>query len=473
MVMYMKKTMPRVLFAAPKSGSGKTMLVCGMIEVWKRKGYRVASFKCGPDYIDPMFHRRVLGISSGNLDTFFTDDDTTRYILEDKAKHADITVLEGVMGYYDGLGGQSERASSYDVAVITKTPVVLVVDGKGASVSLAALINGLVTFRRNSQICGVILNRVSSGYYDRLKRVIERECHIEVLGFLPELKDLKVPSRHLGLVSPQEIEQFEQWTGQIADAIEQYVATDRIYEIAGGAAYCEGKRPKIPQLPRRVRIGVARDEAFSFYYTENLELLEKMGAEVMTFSPLHDHKLPDKLDGIVLGGGYPERYARQLEQNREMRDDIRSVCEKKLPCLAECGGFLYLQQELEGEDGYKANMAGVLSGKGFRTERLCRFGYVTLENQTEGMFGKTGQTIRGHEFHYWDCTENGTDFEAGKPLSQIEYPVMVHTPSMVAGFPHLYYYSNVNMIYHFMLTCSRYQAIREKKEAEMQERGVV
>lgn len=460
----MKEKMPRILFAAPKSGSGKTMLACGMIEVCKRRGAKVAAFKCGPDYIDSMFHRKVLGVASGNLDTFFTGRETTRYLLSCKADTADITILEGVMGYYDGLGGQSDRASTYEVAKVTDTPVILVVDAKGASVSLAAVIQGIMEYREDSAIRGIILNRVSAGYYERLKDLIERECQTEVLGYLPELSGLEVPSRHLGLFAPEEIEGFEKWVSGIADAIEENILVERILAIAGEAEPCVGKKPEIPVLNHKVRLAVAEDEAFSFHYSENLQLLEQMGAELIFFSPLHDMALPEEAEGLLLPGGYPEKYVKELEEAEKIRHSIKKACQNGLPCLAECGGFLYLQKELMGLQGEAGEMAGVLSGNGFRTEKLCRFGYITLELANGGMLGEAGQQIRGHEFHYWDCTENGTDCTAKKTTGGKKYSCMVHTKSMAAGFPHLYYYSNPNMLYQFLLACEGFGAARQAKK---------
>lgn len=460
----MEKKMPRILFAAPKSGSGKTTITCGMIEVLKRRNFQIASFKCGPDYIDPMFHRQVLGIEAGNLDTFFTGEETTRYILEQKAKKADITVLEGVMGFYDGLGGQSEKASTYEVARVTETPVVLIVDAKGASVSLAAVIKGMLEYRKDHKICGVLLNQVSMSYYERLKNLIETECLLPVLGFLPVLKDLAVPSRHLGLVSPAEWKDFEKWAGQIADAVEAYMDVDALIALAGGAPYCSGKAPDIPALARPVRLAVARDEAFSFYYAENLELLSRMGAELVYFSPLHDDRLPEEIDGLLLGGGYPENHAQALEKNETMRAAVCAALKGGLPCLAECGGFLYLQRTLEGADGHPGEMAGVLTGEGFRTKKLTRFGYIEAEARTPGVLGGRGERIRGHEFHYWDCTENGDGFLAKKPLSDREYPCMVHTETLAAGFPHFYYYSNPDMIFQFLQEMLAHQSGRLSKE---------
>lgn len=457
-------SLPRLLLAAPKSGSGKTMITCGLLEALKRRGMRAASAKCGPDYIDPMFHRNVLGVPSANLDTFFTDEATTRYLLKRHAAQADFTLIEGVMGYYDGLGGQSDAASTYEVARVTETPVALIVDGKGASVSLAALVKGLVEYRADSNIRGILLNRVSAGFYPRLKELLERECGVRVLGFLPELKDLEVPSRHLGLISPEEMETFERWTGRIADELEKNVDMDALLELGRAVPAIEGAAPEIPRLERTVRIGVARDEAFSFYYGENLQLLAEMGAELVEFSPLRDETLPQALDGLLLGGGYPENYGPELEKNEKMRREIKAACERGMPCLAECGGFLYLQESLKTAAGQECSMAGGLKGRSFPTGKLCRFGYVQVETSKSGILGEAGQLLKGHEFHYWDCTENGADCIAGKPAGGKEYSCMVHTAHMAAGFPHFYYYSNPEAVFEFLRGCLRFQARRRAQE---------
>lgn len=476
-----KNQMPRLLFAALRSGSGKTLVTCGMIEILKKRGYGVVSFKCGPDYIDPMFHRQVLGIPSGNLDTFFTDEKTTRELFYEQAVSADISVIEGVMGYYDGLGGSSEQGSTYEVAKVTGTPVILIVDAKGASVSLAAQIKGMLTYREDSGICGVILNRVSAGYYGRLKEVIERECTVPVLGLVPELPSLQVPSRHLGLISPREMKEFESWIFQTASVLEEHVDVDELLRIArqcsGGSLEEDSeknseknsdknreRKGSVTEDTEKLRIAVARDEAFSFYYEENIRLLKKMGAQICYFSPIHDRELPGEIDGLILGGGYPERYAKELEAAEAMRTSIRTACEKGLPCLAECGGFLYLQRELEDEQGRICKMAGLLPGRAYRREKLTRFGYVEAEIRRGGLLGEPGECFRGHEFHYWDCTETGGDFLAEKPLGNQSYPCMVHRSRLAAGFPHFYYENHPHMIRSFLETCRGYRAGRKAKE---------
>lgn len=456
---------PRLLFAAPKSGSGKTIITCGMIAAMKQRGKKVAALKCGPDYIDPMFHRKVLGVETGNLDTYFTDEKTTRHILKRDAGNGEIVVLEGVMGYYDGLGGQSLKGSTYEVAKVTKTPVILVVDGKGASVSLAAVIKGMIEYRKDSNIKGVLLNRVSAGYYDRIRAVIEKECKVKVLGYLPTLKELEVPSRHLGLVSPEEIAAFDKWVKAVAGELEKTVDMKSVFEIAQSAKDWEeeGYHLLIPKLEHKVRVGVARDEAFSFYYRENVELLEEMGAELVYFSPLHDKELPKDIAGLLLWGGYPEKYAKELEQNKEIRKEIHTLCKQNLPCMAECGGFLYLQKTLEGTDGKKYQMTGVLGGEGYQTSKLNRFGYMEMTNELNGIISK-GEEIKGHEFHYWDCTENGEAFLAKKSFGGKTYSCMVNTPSLLAGFPHLYYYSNLSVAEQFLKKCERFSIEKQAKK---------
>lgn len=458
------KKQARILLAAPKSGSGKTLFTCGLLALCKKKQIKAAAMKCGPDYIDPMFHRKVLKVPSGNLDSYFTDEDTLRGILTDKMEQSDLTVIEGVMGFYDGLSGISEKASTYDVARLTKTPVLLVVDGKGASVSLAALIRGIRDYREDSHIAGVLLNRVSPAYYKRIKAVIEKECELPVLGYLPELPVLSVPSRHLGLLQPEELAGFDTWITEVRDTLERTVDLEGILAVAETAPELQtGESGSLPVLSTKVRIALAQDEAFSFFYEENRKLLEKMGAEVCLFSPIHDQELPEETDGLILPGGYPELYAEALSENHSMRNQVRKACEGNMPVLAECGGFLYLQKNLTYE-GKTFDMAGVLDGEGFQTKSSVRFGYLDAAAEKPGLLGDAGVSIRGHEFHYFDCSNNGDGFTAKKPLSDRSYSCMIYTAHMAAGFPHFYYESNPEMLYSFLRACESYRAGRLAKK---------
>lgn len=445
---------PRVMFAATRSGSGKTTVTCGVLAALKKQNIKVQAYKCGPDYIDPMFHRTVLGIDTGNLDTFFAGADAIGRILARDTKEADLVVMEGVMGYYDGVGGTTTMASSYELSKVTKTPVILVVDAKGASVTLAAIIRGIMEYKKDSRIAGVILNRVSPMFYSRIKHVIEAECGISVLGYLPENASFAVPSRHLGLLQPEELQAQKDWVETVAEAVEKTVDINGIFEIATQAETLQAQKPadvrQNSKFPSGYRIGVARDAAFSFYYRENLRMLEDMGATLVYFSPLADAELP-VVDALIFGGGYPELYAKQLYENQSMRASVWQALEAGMPCHAECGGFLYLGKSLADAEGNVYEMVGFLDGAGFRTERLQRFGYVELAPQEADAFA-VNTVLRGHEFHYWDSTDCGDACLAWKPLSkQKTYPCMVKKKGTFAGFPHLYYAGAENFFYHLFL----------------------
>ena len=409
---------PRVMFAATRSGSGKTTVTCGVLAALKKQNIKVQAYKCGPDYIDPMFHRTVLGIDTGNLDTFFADADAIGRILARDTKDAELIVMEGVMGYYDGVGGTTTMASSYELSKVTKTPVVLIVDAKGASVTLAAIIRGIMEYKKDSRIVGVILNRVSPMFYSRIKHVIETECGIPVLGYLPEDASFVVPSRHLGLLQPDEMQKQRDWVETVAEAARKTIDIDGILEIAAQAEMLQiqkatGETEK-SKFPAGYRIGVARDAAFSFYYRENLRMLEDMGATLVYFSPLTDAHVSG-VDALIFGGGYPELYAKQLYENQSMRASVWQALEAGMPCHAECGGFLYLGKSLADAEGNVYEMVGFLDGAGFRTERLQRFGYVELAPQEADAFA-VNTVLRGHEFHYWDSTDCGDACLAWKPF---------------------------------------------------------
>ena len=437
------------------------MITCGIITLLKKRGLNVAAFKCGPDYIDPMFHRQVLGVPSGNLDTYFIEPDTLRYLLRKKAEQADITVIEGVMGYYDGLGGVLPEASAYDVSRVTKTPTILVIDGKGSSLSLTAIVKGFKEFRPDSNIQGVILNRTNGMIYERLKEVIEKETGVKALGYVPEIKDLQVPSRHLGLVAPEEIRSFRTWSETLAAAMGDTLDIDGMIALSKEAPQVEGVQPKFGALTyasgqKKVKVGVAFDAAFSFYYTENFELMEQMGAEIVRFSPISDKAVPEGVSALVFGGGYPEIYAKELSENREMMESIRNAVKGGMPCIAECGGFMYLNQTLEDAEGVKYPMTCVLSGEAFPVNKLARFGYIEAAAKNDGLLAKSGETIRGHEFHYWDCTENGADFTASKPVGKRSWECMIQTETLAAGFPHFYFYNNPEMLLRFLRKAQEY-----------------
>lgn len=447
---------PRLLLAAPASGSGKTTLTCALLRALERRGQAPCAFKCGPDYIDPMFHRSVLGVPSRNLDLFFSSPEEIRRNLARGAAGRGTAVIEGVMGYYDGVGG-GQRASSWHLAQVTQTPTVLVAEPKGSALTLAAVVQGLARFRQPSQVAGVLLNGTTPAMAARLSRDILRETGLPVLGCLPRLPECSVPSRHLGLYTPGEIRDLEERVDKLADALEQSADVDGLLELARSAPDLEvAEEPEKPQPPAGV-LAVAWDEAFCFYYQENLELLERCGLKIVKFSPLTDRALPEGTCGIYLGGGYPELHAQALSENTPMLEALRRAARADMPILAECGGFLLLQQTLEDPQGRAWPMAGILEGTGYRTGRLQRFGYVTLRPKEDGPYLRAGETLAAHEFHRWDTTQNGDAWMAQKPESDKHWPCMVCKGNLLAGFPHLYLPSCPSAAQRFAGVCRRWK----------------
>lgn len=447
-------SLARFMIAAPASGSGKTLVTCGILQALVNRGLNVSSFKCGPDYIDPMFHARVIGTKARNLDSFFCDDETLKYLFCRTADASDISVIEGVMGFYDGMRAASTDGSSYDVSNKVQAPVVLLVNCKGASISCIPVIKGFKEFRANN-IKGVILNNMSPSVFAEVKKMIESELGLKVIGYVPKLKDINLESRHLGLVLPNEIAELKDNLNRLANILEESLDIDALIELANSAPAISGKAPEHRALDEKVRIGFAMDDTFCFTYDDNIALLEECGAEIVPFSPMHDEKLPEDIKGIILSGGYPELHGEVLEKNESMKNDIRSKVEAGLPCLAECGGFMYLHEGMQDSDGTMRNMVGLIKGEVRNTGKLARFGYIRLSSENPGSILANGGA-KGHEFHYWDSTNCGESWKARKTSGK-EYGCTHEEGNLIAGYPHLYYYSNPDIAYQFMLKCSRYQ----------------
>lgn len=464
------------MIAAPKSGSGKTMITCALLQLLKDSGKNVLSYKCGPDYIDPMFHKKVLGVPSKNLDTFFTDEKTTVQLFLDERADGDFAVLEGVMGLYDGLGGIYEQGSSYHLAKVMQTPIILVVDAKGMGKSVLALIAGFLQYDTHHLIKGVLLNRMSKGYYDIIKPLIEKELSVKVVGYFPEQKDIGLSSRHLGLVMPDELSDIKKQLNETADRLKKTIDMDLFIDIAEAAdeisdseSADEDKRQtlknaepmRIQDQNNTVNIAVAMDEAFCFYYEDNWKLLEKCGAKLQYFSPIHDTKLPEDCDAMLLGGGYPELYAKELSKNVSMLNAIKKAFKAGMPTVAECGGFMYLHTYIRNicddndeknnadtqnkadiqNDMNKSKLVGALDGGCHFKGKLVRFGYIELAEKHSN-FLPLNEKIKAHEFHYYDSTDNGADCIATKPATGRSYDCVISHDNYWLGFPHLYYPSN-------------------------------
>ena len=459
------------MITAASSGSGKTMITCGILELFKRKGLNPLACKCGPDYIDGLFHKQVLELEGMNLDSYFEAPEELRDKYSRLSK-GHLPVVEGVMGYFDGLGGSTTRASSWEVAHILDLPAVLVVDARGASVSLAALIKGFLEFERSmgSQIKAVIFNRMSPMLYPRIRELVERETGIRAAGFVPELDFLKVGSRHLGLVLPEEIAGLREQMNRLGKCLEETIDWEFLAELGAEKEERDALEEENTEASCTAafsfRLGIAMDEAFCFYYQDNLRLLERLGGELVYFSPIHDRSLPEQLDGLILGGGYPELYCEALSLNESMREAVKKAAEGGLPVLGECGGYLYLLEELEAEDGRIWPMTGVLKGKGYKKGKNSRFGYIGVEAEKDSLYLNLGEQIRGHEFHYWDCEvlEEEWVMRAKKPVGNRSWPCIRIKNQVMAGFPHLFYPSCPAFAVRFAKACVRYK--RKRDEAE-------
>ena len=429
--------MIQFLLAAPRSGSGKTTMTCALLMALKRRGCAPCAFKSGPDYIDPMFHRAVLGVESRSLDLFFSAPETVRTLYAKGAAGHGAAVCEGAMGFYDGLGGVSDRASAWHLADTLGLPVLLVVEPKGQSLTLAAELKGLNSFRTPSHIAGILLNNCTARMHALLAPMLEKETGLPVLGFLPKLPEAVIGSRHLGLYTAAEVENLQQKLALLADAAEEHIDWPRLL------ALCEKEPPALPVQPEtppaRVRIAVAQDEAFCFTYAETLEAFRDAGAEVVFFSPLRDTALPENIGGLYLPGGYPELHARELSENTSLLREIKRKIESGLPTAAECGGFLYLGQSLTDAEGQSWPMAGVLPGEAKDAGRLVRFGYAALSADSDSLLFRAGESFPIHEFHHWDSTANGTALAAKKPVGGAAWRCGSVNEHFYAGFPHLYW----------------------------------
>lgn len=445
----MHAAIARLVLAGTNSGCGKTTVTCAILQALVNRNLRVGAFKCGPDYIDPMFHSRIIGAQSANLDLFFFDEHTLRYLLAKNAAACDVSIVEGVMGYYDGMGLTTTKASTYEMARCTDSPVVLVINAKGVSLSVLATIQGFLTLYPDNHIQGVILNQCTAMTYPSLAKAIEQqfEGNICPLGFLPAMPDCALESRHLGLVTAAEVEDLREKMQALAQQAEKSIDLDGLLQLGRTAPPVSYTPTVLPTYKEPIRIAVARDRAFCFYYEDSLGALTEMGAELVPFSPLTDEKLPENIQGLYLGGGYPELYAKQLSENDSMRDSVRVALETGLPCIAECGGFMYLTEAIGGYPG-----VGYLKGTCFDTGKLSRFGYVTLTAKEDTMLCAAGESIAGHEFHHWDCTHTGDAFTARKASGK-SWDCVAANDHLYAGYPHFHFYSNPNFAVRFYHAC--------------------
>ncbi|MEM7113951.1 MAG: cobyrinate a,c-diamide synthase [Chloroflexota bacterium] len=471
---------PRLILAAPESGSGKTMITAGLCHVLRQRGLTVQAFKAGPDYIDPSYHLLASGRPCRNLDVWMLPKTAVHDSFSRNSKDADIAVIEGVMGLFDGFGVEDDTGSTADIAGLLNAPVILILPVRGMARSAAAMVHGYNSFSPSLKLAGVILNKVGSPRHAEMCKVaIEKETAVPVLGYLPRNDEFALPERHLGLIPTNEAGDWTAVIEKIGQQLAETVAIDQLLAIAG---YTGAKRPPAVSPPSNqpqesmVRIGVAEDEAFSFTYPENVELLAEAGAEIVPFSPIRDAALPEKLDGLILSGGFPELYAEALSNNRAMHQAIQTAVLHNLPIYAECGGLMYLTQSICDQQQKEWPMVGVLPGHSAMTKRVT-LGYRLVEAVTNGPVLLAGEQVRGHEFHYssWTVGEE-TDISTGsvavspayllrnpRQPDQIMRQAGIQLGSIWASYIHLHFLAKPGMADRFVSWC-REQA-HEQKEA--------
>lgn len=461
--------LPRLVIAGTHSGAGKTTVATGLMAALSSK-MRVQPFKVGPDYIDPAYHTFITDRKSRNLDGWMLEEDVVRYLFRKNMQGADIGIIEGVMGLYDGAEVNSQRGSTAHIAKVLGAPVVLVVDGSAMAASAGAMVLGYKSFDQELNLAGVIFNNIGGhGHYLILKEAVEKYTGIRVFGYLLKNKEVQLPSRHLGLVPSGEIASLREKLSQLASLVEKTVEVEELVKLAGNwlQEFPANSYTLKGQREYPVKVAVAYDKAFNFYYWDNLELLEELGATIEFFSPLEDRRLSPGIEAIIWGGGFPEVFADKLEQNITMKMDLKKSLSQGLPYYAECGGLMYLTDSLQDFEGAKYQMVGWLQGDCCMTSRLQRFGYAHLILQQECIWGKEGEKTRVHEFHRSKtdivaspAAYNLTKQRNGKITKQWECGYM--KGNGVAGYAHLHLYSNTKFAENFLKAALNYSKSADK-----------
>lgn len=459
--------LPRVVVAGTHSGAGKTTATMALIAALRARGLQVQPFKAGPDYIDPGYHAAVAGRPSRNLDTWMMGPDAVVECFQRSAASADVSVIEGVMGLFDGAGPRDEAGSAAHLAKLLGAPVVLVLDGGGMARSAAAVVLGFHRFDPDVDVAGVFLNRLGGEeHHLLLKEAIEHGAGVRVLGYLPHDPGLHIPERHLGLVSAAERSGWADTARRLAELGARHVDVDGLLELARSAPPLAAPPPRVfpaRPAPVRCRIGVARDRAFTFYYEDNLDLLAAVGAELVPFSPLADPALPEGVDGLLFGGGFPEVFRAELAANAGMLASVRAAIAAGMPVYAECGGLMYLCQGIAGPGGDVAPLVGAVPAVARMLDRRAALGYVTVTALRDTVIAERGQTLRGHEFH-WSVLD-GAPPEDGFPAYRTETRRGGAAAAegwargdLLASYVHVHFAAHPELARRFVERCSRYRA---------------
>ncbi|MFD2171891.1 cobyrinate a,c-diamide synthase [Tumebacillus lipolyticus] len=455
---------PRLVIGGTGSGVGKTTLTLGLMAALKRRGLNVQGFKAGPDYIDPTYHTAVTGRTSRNLDTWMVSPDVMREVFWRGSEGADISIIEGVMGFYDGKDPKTNQGSTAEIAMLLEAPALLLVNIASMARSAAAIVKGFATLTEGVKIAGIVANRAGSvGHLKLVQTAIEQECELPMIGGFLRQEGIEIPERHLGLVPAIERGELSPLFDKLADLVEAALDVDAILEIARSASDLPPVPPTLfGQAKAAVtKIAVARDAAFNFYYQENLELLEEQGAELLFFSPLAGESIPAEASGLYIGGGFPEEYAAELSAHRAARTDLLARIEAGLPTLAECGGYMYLCKTITDRAGATHEMVGLVPGEVSMQNKLAALGYREVTALQDNFLFAEGEQARGHEFHY-SVLKAADELPAAYHIKGLrgEKAEGYCLGHLVAGYTHLYFPSHPTLAERFVEAARRYGEAR-------------
>lgn len=447
---------PRIVIAGTSSGTGKTTVTAGILCALNKRNFSLASFKIGPDYIDPSYHKLLSGARCNNLDSWIIGEQEIPNLFYRAAKDVDISVIEGVMGLYDG--GREGVSSTAEIAKLIDAPVILVINCKSIGASAAAVATGFCDYDKDVNFAGVILNRLGSKSHENMIREAMKKANIKVFGAIKRDENLYLPERHLGLLPAEENNQKDELVKYFSE-IEKQLDIDEIIALAKSVNSIKNINLFSQDIEKKdVKIAVAKDEAFSFYYDDSLSVLEEMGAEIINFSPLYDEKIPS-CDGLILGGGFPEMFAEKLENNISMRESIKNAALNGLPIYAECGGYMYLMKSIADLSGKCFNMAGVIDKQAKMKNKLQTVGYVTATQVTDTILGKKGVKFKGHEFHFSvaDDEENSSAFTMEKMRTGKKYFAGYADKNVLGSYLHLHFRGEKEAAKKFINSCLNYK----------------
>lgn len=456
---------PRLVIAAPSSGSGKTTFSMGLMAAFCRRGLKVQPFKVGPDYIDPAFHTGITGRNSINLDGWMLEEPVLRQLFAKGSQGADLSIVEGVMGLYDGYGADPMEGSTAGMAKILQAPVILIMTIDAMAASAAAIAYGLKEFGPVN-LKGIVINKPSSPHhYQIVKDAIEKYAGVQVLGFLSKTTDIELKSRHLGLVQSSETENLPEIVDVLADLIEENIDLDLLLKVAEDASPWEFEIPASPDIRKaEFKIAVARDQAFSFYYHENLSMLCRLGAELVFFSPIRDKALPRDSCGVYIGGGYPEVFAPEIAANTALMQDIKEKAEQGMPIYGECGGYMYLNKNFTNDAGEIFPFVGIFDGEAVMTNRLQNFGYLEVLGLTDTVLFEKGERIKAHEFHKSKILRTDDNFcmqgEKVKNGAKTQWHCGRKYKNVFGMYPHIYFPANEKFAINFVRHCREYAGLR-------------